>query len=445
MIFKNTKERRKIMKLSKYNFAFNNGENEKHILYNSMTNSLALIDNEKYGVYRKYENGEVENLDSDLIEDLYKGGFIVDNDFDELKELELRLLHGRFSSNSLGLTLAPTSDCNFRCIYCYEKDVIKPTYMTEEVQDAIINLVEQRKNTIKNLDISWYGGEPLLGLPIIERLSEKLIRLCEENGIQYSAGIITNGYLLSRKNVELLNKCKVSFYQITLDGDKETHDQRRFLKNKLGTFDKIISNLKECYDLLPTVSLRVNIDKTNSNSIDNIIEILEENHLEDKIKPYLGKVTNDNECHIDSICFTTKEFSEIDLKYIEKHQNKIDWQTKYPSIRSNFCSADCTNAYVINSDGLIYKCWNDIGYIEKSIGNIMKGERANPELYYGYMLYNPIKNEVCSRCKFLPICMGGCPNNRRKGGEENCTGYKEKLQNYLEFVVNKILDEKEKV
>ena len=137
MIFKNTKEGRKIMKLSKYNFAFNNGENEKHILYNSMTNSLALIDNEKYGGYRKYENGEVENLDSDLMEDLYKGGFIVDNDFDELKELELRLLHGRFSSNSLGLTLAPTSDCNFRCIYCYEKDVIKPTYMTEEVQDGV--------------------------------------------------------------------------------------------------------------------------------------------------------------------------------------------------------------------------------------------------------------------------------------------------------------------
>ena len=71
------------------------------------------------------------------MEDLYKGGFIVDNDFDELKELELRLLHGRFSSNSLGLTLAPTSDCNFRCIYCYEKDVIKPTYMTEEVQDGV--------------------------------------------------------------------------------------------------------------------------------------------------------------------------------------------------------------------------------------------------------------------------------------------------------------------
>ena len=97
-----------------------------------MTNSLALMENEQYDKFRKYSE-KLDELDDELKENLEKGGFILRDELNELKELELRLLQGRFSSDSLGLTLAPTSDCNFRCIYCYEKDVIKQSYMTEEI------------------------------------------------------------------------------------------------------------------------------------------------------------------------------------------------------------------------------------------------------------------------------------------------------------------------
>ena len=60
------------------------------------------------------------------MEDLKHGGYILRDDIDELELISLNLLQSRYSTSGLGLTIAPTSDCNFRCIYCYEKESLKP-------------------------------------------------------------------------------------------------------------------------------------------------------------------------------------------------------------------------------------------------------------------------------------------------------------------------------
>lgn len=67
--------------------------------------------------------------------------------------------------------------------------------MSERIQDAIIHLVEMHKSNLQALSVVWYGGEPLLAISIIKRLSLRLIQLCKEANISYSAYMITNGYL----------------------------------------------------------------------------------------------------------------------------------------------------------------------------------------------------------------------------------------------------------
>ena len=207
---------------------------------------------------------------------------------DELQELKLRLFSGRFSSNGFGITIAPTSNCNFRCPYCYEKDVLTDCSMTQDVQDAVIQFIKQKIGTSKSLGVTWYGGEPTLALDVIEYISANLIEYCIDNGLDYSAGIITNGYLLTRETVSLLNKFKVQFYQITLDGNPSVHDSRRYLADGSPTFNTILQNIITCYDILPKVSLRVNIDRTNLDAGAEIAQILKDKGIGDKLTPYLG-------------------------------------------------------------------------------------------------------------------------------------------------------------
>ena len=135
--------------------------------------------------------------------------------------------------------------------------------MDEKVEKEIVDLLLKNSKTINNFSVTWYGGEPLLAMDVIERLSKEFIEICDKNEIYYSASIITNGYLLTPAIAKKLIDLKIEFMQITIDGSKETHDKRRILANGKGTFDKIISNLKECSLNMPNTALRINTDKKN--------------------------------------------------------------------------------------------------------------------------------------------------------------------------------------
>lgn len=433
-------------KTSKYTFVFDGDEVDstgRKILYNSRTGALAMIDAEDYETFERFEKNGVKISEERLVEELKQGGFLIDSLVDENKEIQLRLLSGRFHSSGLYLTIAPTADCNFRCPYCYEKDVLKDTSMTDEVQDALIHFVAERISQIKELSVTWYGGEPLLGLSAIRRMSKEFMKLCDENHVQYSAGMITNGYLLKREVAAELAELKVTFYQITLDGDEETHNSRRFLVDGGPTYHTILNNIVDSYDLLGRVSLRVNVDKTNVAACDNIFRVLKDYKIGDKVKPYLGKVTGENP-DIQEHCFTTHEFSKIDLDYTKRHQNAVDWFGRYPGTRSNFCGADLISSFVIGADGLIYKCWDDIGQKNHAIGNILNGLQINRAVYYDYMLFDPFSDKKCSSCKLLPVCMGGCPYRRSRGDSDNCSIYKTLLKEYMDYFARMLLDEKKK-
>ena len=99
--------------------------------------------------------------------------------------------------------------------------------MTIEIQDRIIEMVKEQAPTISNLHVTWYGGEPMMAMDIVERLTVGFQKVCEEYKISYSAGIITNGFWLTKENVEHLKELEINAIQVTLDGAPEEHNKRR--------------------------------------------------------------------------------------------------------------------------------------------------------------------------------------------------------------------------
>ena len=433
------------MKASNYNFFFPYKEdNSKLIAYNSFSNALALMDRQQHSIFKNYCDNSIEIEDEEFFQNLKSNGFLIGDSFNEKDMLRLRLLSSRYSTKYLGLTIAPTADCNFRCPYCYEKDALCPLYMGEEVQDKIIELVKQQANNLSFLSITWYGGEPLLALNTIKKLSKEFLTICEEYNIKYSANIVTNGYLLTRKNIETLNELKITSMQVTLDGSKEIHNNMRPLANGLGTFDIILDNLTSNIDILPMTSIRVNVDKNNITSAKEVIELLREKELLDKLKPYLGRITPDNGTYDCSRCFDVCGFSNEEFSYYKEVFGEDDnFLIRYPSPVSNVCTADCMNSFIISADGKLYKCWVDIGNDDKVTGSLLDVVNSNTDLYLQYLLHDPTLDEKCINCKLLPICMGGCPYKRVRN-EETCTTYKYMLKDYISHISEKIkLNKKE--
>ena len=419
------------MKVSKYNHFIPFSE-EQSIAYNARTNALALISNEKLAIYKQFvEHGNSIN-DSDFVSDLMRGSFLMTDEIDELDLVRLNMLRGRYATNALSFTVVPTSACNFNCIYCYEKKSIGHDFMSEAVQDAVVSALEARKDCTQVFSVTWYGGEPLLALPIIEKLSTRFMDICEQSQIKYSAKIITNGYLLTKEVLETLNRLSVDFIQVTLDGGPEQHNKRRPLTNGGETFWEILKNLKDGHDLLPRVALRINIDSENVDSGEQIKSYLDTHGLSDKVTPYFGRTRNDNDCYSDDKCINSCDFAEIEFDFAyEVEQSKSKGAVYYPDVKSFFCCADRINSFVISPSGALYKCWVDIGNTDKCVGDIANPFKNINNTFLDYMLFDPTMVSQCKDCNILPICMGGCPFQRVERGDQECFRYKYILERCL--------------
>jgi uncharacterized protein len=408
------------------------------LLFNFYTLNLLTLDQPESDLAEKIlENPErylAESQGMSLFDTLIEKGFIIEDRVNELEILENDYRKGCADRKNLSLTILPSLACNFRCVYCYQKENVQR--MRREVQDAIICLVEKNLNERGSLSVNWFGGEPLLQMDIIGRLSKEFIRISKNRDSNYSASIVTNGYLLDRENVKKLEKWQVNEAQVTLDGPQEIHDQRRALKGGQKTFRTIVENIKEASEKIK-ISVRMNVDETNKNSIRDVIEILVQEGLEQRVAFYLGQTYPYTEIckDIDGSCLSNEVYSLLGLKTLmllaEHGFSSSFW---IPSSRSSYCTADRDSSFVITPSGGIVNCWNETADSNKEIGHLLKAPTGNMGKYaQSWKKYNPFERKECVDCVLLPICMGGCPYRFRLTGKSDCHKWKYHLRESLAY------------
>ena len=352
----------------------------------------------------------------------------MDENYNELHALEAKSTIGRFSiaNSTLGLTIATSLNCNMACTYCYEgRTEVNKIDMNEEVQANVFEFVKNHfdgKN-IKSLQIVWYGGEPLLNKTAIYNLSEKFKALCEENQAHYSANIVTNGILLDGETARRLKEeCDVSMAQITIDGTREQHDKKRVYLHGESSFDLIINNIEVSREYLH-IALRVNVDKDNADSVDDLKNFFKDKGWERN--PFISPspIRDYGNCNHDTSCIlSSKDFAEFETKQIEVDYSVDEKNVTrvYPTRTNYYCGAQRLNSFVIDPEGHLYNCWNDVGILEKSFGDVKKGYDLNQN-YTKWLLSTP--QPKCMKCQFLPICQGGCPYHYVDGGEPQCLNW----------------------
>lgn len=108
----------------------------------------------------------------------------------------------------------------------------------------------------------------------------------------------------------------------------------------------------------------------------------------------------------------------------------------YPSPRVNYCCYDYANSFVVDNLGELYRCWNHVGNIKKSCGNVKNFDNDNLEAnYISAIQWNPIVHKKCKDCKVLPICIGGCPDAMKNSADNQpvCGTVKYNLDKVIEY------------
>jgi len=412
---------------SKYNFLF---ETEKNgfFLYNSYTNNFMELSKENFEILKLCKEGNVDIIDEEIRKCLIDECILVECDDDIYNKIRLQRSLVRFNDSYLALTIAPTLACNFRCIYCYETGIENISSMSEEDIPKIVSFVKNYP-LIKFLRVTWYGGEPLLRFPFIESLTSELKAIVPN----YEASMITNGYLLDEEVASKLKSLCIKQLQVTIDGLRATHNARRPHVIYNDSFEKIISNLENLFSVYPEIkiSLRVNVDKTNCDEYHDLYDFLVNKFKGYELRIHPGYVTDDYSVCKYSSCMQKDDKVTFLLKQHEKYNIPMGF---YPRSEFGECGARHINSFVIGPSGELYKCWNDIGIKEKSVGNIENYSLSNSLMVKYLMEADPLSSNECKECFYFPICNGGCPYTRiyRSGDTKSvCQLMKEHLQEFL--------------
>ncbi|MCT4543940.1 MAG: SPASM domain-containing protein [Vallitalea sp.] len=415
------------MKPSYYNITSEINSDEL-ILSNLLSGAIITIDKNSYNLIS--ENRQ-DKISSELLNKLIIGRFIIPDDFNELNYIQTRLSYHKYRTDLLSLTILPTLDCNFDCTYCYENNT--KSYMSRETINQLINFTAINLTGKKRFSVAWYGGEPLLASSTIWKLSEIFIAMSEKLSIDYDASMITNGSLLTKETVDKLIKYKIPTIQVTIDGPKDIHNKMRPFSSKCcnnpNSYDTILDNINYACNKL-NVNIRINIGKNNYNKLDTLLNSLKFNKLKDKVTIYVtpiipfGTSSKVNNNTFSSKCFDYPSFANIEPDLFNTIE-KSGFNTGYDFDGSDCscCRAICLNNWVIDPEGNLLKCWDSIGEPSGIVGHISKPPKEIPMYQNSNLLkwisFNPLNDNKCRECKFIPICMGGCAHRVIKDNVDN--------------------------
>ena len=370
---------------------------DKIIVYNTRFENAICFeesDIEKVKQYLKEEPSE-EIIDMGLV-----------SDTDEVQDVKLDYYNMKYSKEILYVMIVMTYKCNCSCSYCFEnldsnlckEEHDDPDFVAEYLIDTL------KRNHYKEINISFFGGEPTLKINDIIRIKRRLT----SEDINHKCLVITNGTLLNHDNFIKLYNEGINTFQITLDGPKFIHDKRRPTKSGQSCWDLINSNILGMLEYDVTISIRINIDSENVSYLEKICKALPDNFVNSRNIIYISPVVG---CKIKDFTFTLKNRTE-NLKHaweIIKDKNlpiQIIPPTYAPCPYSSFESA-----FYIDLKGNVYTCGGFIGKKDKIERTF---DRRNINFWDRI---NYIAEDSCFKCSFFPVCMGGCKFEKEQLGK----------------------------
>ena len=347
-------------------------------------------------------------------------GIIINDNVDENRIFGYFHDKVKFTNDTLNSTVLLTWACNLKCIYCFEGEHENVVTMSREGADIYIKFIKQNMaaKKVNNVIINLFGGEPMANIEIGYYILDNIKSFCEQNQLNFSSTIITNGTLITEEKLNRLLELNCKSIQVTLDGVKEIHDVRRMDKLGNGTFDRIVETLKLLNSKMAELKsfgtvIRINIDKVNIKETYRLLKYIGKDGL---------KLTN---CMVDfgiirgltkscsaysNNCFVEEEIGSILYDLWDAAEAQGFFYNIRPMRRWLYCGLYGDNQYTITPDCEVYKCWEQVGdkkhYIGKldENGNIVDIHYA----FYDWMSHNPLNSEECRECTYLPSCGGGC-------------------------------------
>lgn len=426
--------------LSKYNIFSKLSDSPDYFIVNLLSGHADILD---AGKAKEIAGGDFTGFD-----EYVEKGYLV-KEKEENKRFKLKYLDflNERDNDEIQLFFVPRYSCNFSCSYCYQSRYYSSGEdlkdLSKETVDAFYRYID-KEFAGRRKYITVFGGEPLLDG---EKAREQFRWIIDGAAQRHlDVAVVTNGYYLTRY-MDILQTAKIREIQVTLDGTRDIHDQRRQLHNGQPTFDRIVAGIDRALENDFPINLRVVVDKEN---IDNLMELAEfaikkkwtANPL---FKTQLGRNYELHSCQPNrEKLFTRLSLYEAIYKLVKKHPGFLEFHGpafsisrflfdngELPDPLFDSCPGTKTE-WAFDYTGQIYACTATVGKKGEELGTFYPKITKNEEAIETWEDRDVTSIPECRACELQLACGGGCASAaKNKTGQINspdCRPVKELLE-----------------
>lgn len=393
-------------------------------LYQALMVKVVFLCIDEIKMIKEYLSGinPTDESDKKTINYLYENYFIVNNNSDDdlLLKKCVELIPPSAISNAY---IIVTENCNFNCKYCFISDAVQKKkhskIMTTEVADKAVALLQstyERQKEEYDKTITFYGGEPLLNIELIQHIMNEIDRVRSSgrywpSDVKYA--VITNGSLITNNILDILQQHNIAL-SISYDVDKKAHSYR-VSKSNDNSYLTVRGKIELCKKRNHPFSLSITISEE---TIKNRKQILEEIKQINPVSIAFNMLipnkygTPPSSYYEDATDFMIESFMELrELGVFEDRVMRKVHSFNSGKLFMYDCCASGGNQLVINPLGEVGVCHgylNNNKFFSGRVSDNAFDYRDNRDFQY-WKSRTPLLMKQCYDCECIGICGGGCP------------------------------------
>lgn len=420
--------------------------NDTYMVVDSDSGAVHKVDGLIYDIleyYKKCSNDDIVNI----LKDKYEDGIIREGlaEIAQLEENNLLFTNDEYISDVKILKSHPivkalclhiSHDCNIRCKYCfasYGHFGGDRGLMTLEVGQKAIDFLIKNSGTRRNLEVDFFGGEPLLNFDTIKAIIRYAREKEKENNKNFRFTLTTNALLLNEEDKKYINE---NFYNVVLsiDGRKSVNDNMRVKVDGSGVYDEILPRIIDIAESRAQSDYYVRGTYTSYN-LDfskDIIHLADLGFKQIALEPVVAEASQDyaiREEHLPQIFLEYEKLAKECVgrlgtdKWFNFFHFMIDLD-KGPCIAKRLSGCGAGADYLaITPTGDIYPCHQFVHTPKYKMGSVFE-DKINTDLQNEFKGCNVYKNESCKNCWAKFYCSGGCHANAYNSNGDIHTPYR---------------------
>ena len=365
----------------------------------------------------KYTAEELDEVIAELQQLEEIGALNAPDNYDNVKQI-------RDPGTIKSMCLHVAHDCNLRCKYCFAATgdfcMGERKLLPYEVGKAALDWLVEKSGKRVNLEVDFFGGEPLMNFEVIKQLVAYGRSIEQEKNKKFKFTTTTNCVLMNDEIIDFLNK-EMSNVVISMDGRPEVHDRMRPTANGRGSYELIAPKAKEFAKRRGDGEYYVRGTFTGFNKDfgNDVLFLADEGFEQLSIEPVVTDPKCEYALHEEDLPQIFDEYERLGQAYMDRRANgkwfnffhfMVDLEGG-PCLRKRLTGCGAGNEYIaVTPDGDIYPCHQFVGREGYRLGSVLDGT-FNREIQATFANNTVLTKEKCRECWARFYCSGGCAAN----------------------------------